>query len=186
MSLAGEGCLYPKLPELIEEIHKRGMTSFLVSNGTVPGMLNKLLENEEPTQMYVTLPAPNEEVFRNMCKPIMKNGWEKIMESLKLLQRFKRSAVRLTLVKGLNMLDVEGYAKILKGLDFKFLELKAGMPIGYARHRMEFEQMPEHSEVKDFSEKLAKLLDWKIIDEKKESRVVLLMKEDFKGRVMEF
>src|SRR3989344_5197616 len=37
LSLTGEVCLYPKLPELIDEIHKRAMTTFVVTNGSSPG-----------------------------------------------------------------------------------------------------------------------------------------------------
>ena len=65
ISLAGEPTLYPKLGELIQEIHKRGMTTFVVSNGTNPEELLKL-KNNLPTQLYLTLPAPNEEVYKNI------------------------------------------------------------------------------------------------------------------------
>ena len=42
ISLTGEPTLYPKLPELIKEIHSRGKTSFLVTNGQHPEVLQKL------------------------------------------------------------------------------------------------------------------------------------------------
>mgnify|MGYP001578873464 CR=1 FL=1 len=67
----------------------------------------------------------------------------------------------------------------------KFLEVKAGMSIGYARYRISYEQMPTHEEIKDFALEIARLNKLKLIDEKKESRVVLLMKEDFKGRKLD-
>jgi len=43
--------------------------------------------------------------------------------------------------------------------------------------------MPRHEEIVDFSKQLAKLLNLKIVDEKKESRVVLLMKEDKERKI---
>lgn len=168
ISLSGEPCLYPKLPELVNEIKSRGYTAFLVSNGTVPEMIEKLIDNQ-PTNMYITLPACNKEMYEKVCKPLIENGWEKLMESLKLLERFDNGVVRLTLVRGLNFEKVEEYAKLLKNVKFKFLEVKAGMSVGYARYRIDYKDMLQHSEIKEFSEKLG----FKIIDEKKESRVVL-------------
>ena len=46
--------------------------------------------------------------------------------------------------------------------------------------------MPSHEEINVFSKKLAVKTGYKIIDEQKESRVVLFMKEDFNGRIMKF
>ena len=54
ISLSGEPTFYPYLPELIEEYEKRGFTTFLVTNGTVPSMLAKI----SPSQLYMSLDAP--------------------------------------------------------------------------------------------------------------------------------
>jgi len=175
LSLSGESCFYSKLPKLIDEIHKKNMTSFVVTNGTNPEMLKKL---KDVTQLYITLPAPNKEIFEKVCKPLIKDAWEKILESLELLKNFKRGTIRLTLVKDLNMLNVNEYADLLKDVGFKFLEVKAGMVVGYAKYRIDYKQMPSHEEIKKFALEIAKLNKLKLIDEKKESRVVLLMRED--------
>ncbi len=177
LSLAGDACMYPKLPQLIDEIHRREMTTFLVTNGTKPQMLKKLLKHK-PTQLYITLPAPNKRIYKKVCKPTIKDGWERLMESLNLMQNFNRPTIRLTLAKKLNMCNVKDYARVIKDLDFKFLECKAAMPVGYARHRLLYEQMPTHKELRSFATKLSELLKLKIIDEKEESRVFLLSKED--------
>ena len=50
--------------------------------------------------------------------------------------------------------------------------------IDYAQYRMDYKQMARHEEIKDFSEKIAKELGWKIVAEKPESRVTLIMEED--------
>ena len=42
------------------------------------------------------------------------------------------------------------------------------------------------NERKEFSKKLAKELGWKIIDESKPSRVVLIAKKKFKNQIMKF
>jgi tRNA wybutosine-synthesizing protein 1 len=185
ISLTGEACLYPKLPDLIDEIKSRGMTAFLVTNGTVPEMLKKLI-NHQPTQLYITLPAPDKKTYLKTCNPENAECWDKIQESLALVKEFKRSCLRLTLVKGVNMIDPEGYAKLIKKADPTFVELKAYMWVGHSRDRLEQKDMPLHPEITEFAEKVAEATGWKIIDEKQESRVVLLMKEDIKDRLMEF
>jgi len=188
ISLAGEPTLYPKLPELIKEIHAQGMSSFLVTNGTNPEMLEKIKTNP-PTQLYITLPAPNELIFMKMCSPLIKGLWQNIIQSLKLMKGLKdktRTTIRLTLAKDVNMLHPEQYAELIKIADPLFVEVKAYMHVGYSKKRLEIGNMPIHSEIKEFANQLAKHLDYKYIDEQIPSRVVLLMKKDVKDRKMEF
>ncbi len=179
LSLSGDSTLYPYLPELVELIKAKGMTAFLVTNGQNPEMLKKV----NATQTYVTLPAPNKEVYLKVCKPYLKDGWERLMKSLEVLSTKERSTVRLSVGKGLNLCDASGYASIIKKCDPMFVEIKAIMPVGYARYRMEYSDMLKHEEVKEFSLELAKALGWQLVDEKTESRVCLLMKVD-KFRVL--
>lgn len=185
ISLSGEPTFYPKLPELIKELKKRKISSFLVTNGTNPEMLKKLIKNQ-PTQLYITLPAPDEETYIKVCNPLIKDGWKKIQGSLKLLSKFKRSTIRLTLVKNINMIKPEKYAELIQKSNPKFVECKAYVYVGYSRQRLSIKNMPLHKEIKDFAKKIEKNSNYKIIDEKKESRVILLMKKDFKGRIMTF
>ena len=183
ISLSGEPTFYPKLPELISELRKRKITSFLVSNGTNPSMLRKMIKNQ-PTQLYITLPAPDEETYTKVCAPLIQNGWKKINESLSLLKKFERSAIRLTLVKEVNMVKLEKYAKLIKKASPLFVEVKAYMHVGYSQQRLPLKAMPRHEEVKEFAEQIAKFSGYKIIDEKENSRVVLLMKKDSKKRII--
>jgi tRNA wybutosine-synthesizing protein 1 len=172
ISLDGEPTLYPRLNELIDEIHRRQMTSFLVTNGTMPEKISKLTE---PTQLYMTLPAPNEDVYEKTCAPLLKDGWKRIKESLMLLQNFRCNTVlRLTLVRDLNLVNPEQYAKLIDKSNVKFVECKAFMAVGGSRERLPYESMPLHAEIKAFAEEVAKHSSYKIKDEKKDSRVVLL------------
>ena len=182
ISLAGEPTSYPKLPELIDEITSRKMTAFLVSNGTNPVMIKKLITHQ-PTQLYITLPAPDEETYKKVCNPLLKGGWKKILVSLKLLKHFKRSTIRLTLVKNLNMTHPEKYAELLNNIGFNFLELKAYMNVGYSKQRLEMSHMPLHSEIKEFAEKICTLANLKIIDEKQNSRVILAVKNKIPKKI---
>ena len=178
ISLSGEPTFYPKLDGLIKEIKKIG-TAFLVTNGTNPKMLNKLIRNNAvPTQMYITLPAPNEEIYNKICNPLKKDNWKNILKSLKLLNKFKRSTIRLTLVKNVNMLNPEQYAELINIANPDFVECKAYVNVGYSKQRLPIESMPRHEEIKEFAKKLSKLINYKIKDEKKESRVVLLQRNN--------
>jgi tRNA wybutosine-synthesizing protein 1 len=176
ISLTGEPTLYPKLSELIESFHKRKMTTFLVTNATLPKVLENL--SAEPTQLYISLHAPVEQVFSKVCRPIVKNGWRRIKSSLEALKSFSCSTViRLTLVKGVNMEGWEkDYARLILEAEPTYVEVKAYMWVGFSRRRLRYEHMPAHHEVKAFAEKLAKLLGYNVLDESVDSRVILLSK----------
>lgn len=168
ISLSGEPTLYSRLPELIGLFNTQGYTTFLVSNGTNPGMLNKC----NPFQVYVSLDAPDRETYRAVCRPLS-DTWEDVQESL-LQLRSKRSAVRVTLVKGLNNFSPEKYASILQDAGATFVEIKGYMYLGYSRNRLARENMPEHTEVRSFAEKIASACDYRIRDENRLSRVVVM------------
>lgn len=175
ISLAGEPTLYPHLSELIRSFHKRGFTTFLVSNGTLPEALSKL--TEEPTQLYVSLCAPDEETFLEVCRPQRQGLWRKLKETLALLPSFRcRTVIRLTLVRNLNLKHPEAYAQLIRKAEPTFIEPKAYMHVGFSRLRLNFENMPTHKEIKTFAEKLCKKLGYNLLNEASESRVVLLSK----------
>tara|TARA_Y100000310_G_scaffold263144_1_gene273177 strand:- start:595 stop:1518 length:924 start_codon:yes stop_codon:yes gene_type:complete len=174
LSLSGDATLYPYLPELVELIKSRGMTAFLVTNGMQPEMLAKC----SATQTYVTLPASTEKVYEKVCKPYLKDGWDRLMKSLDVLSSKERSTIRLSLVKGLNDGDLDEYVILIKKCNPKFVEVKAVMAVGYARYRMEYTDMLLHSQIKEFSLELASKLGWKVVDEHERSRVCLLMEDD--------
>jgi len=174
ISLAGEPTLYPFLGELFLEFRRRGFTTFLVTNGTNPRALEKIVE---PTQLYITVGAPSEEVYRRACRPSRPSLWDGIMESLEMVRSFScPTVVRLTLAKGMNMVDPEGYAKLVLRAEPTYVECKAMMSVGYGlmSGRMGQENMPSFQEVRRFSEDISKLTGMNIIGERSDSRVVLL------------
>lgn len=170
ISLLGEPTLYPHLPELIEGYRDRGMTTFVVSNGMQPKMIKKI----NPTQLYLSLDAPDEETHLKVNCPQVKDSWNKLNTSLEHLGKKDRSVARITAIKDVNMHKPEEYARLIREKDVDFVEIKAYMYIGYSRKRMEIENMPSHEEVVDFAEKINKHLQYNIEDEKPISRVVLL------------
>lgn len=175
ISLTGEPTLYPHLGELIAEFHRRKFTTFLVSNGTVPEALANL--SEEPTQLYISIYAPNEQILKSISRPQIRGAWEKINQTLELLKSFKCPTVlRITLVRHLNMKFPELYAKLIEKAEPTYVEPKAYMHVGYSRFRLKYENMPTHREIREFAEKLSKETSYNFIDESKDSRVVLLSK----------
>jgi tRNA wybutosine-synthesizing protein 1 len=176
ISLSGEPALYPRLSELIDEFHRMDFTTFLVTNGTVPERLSDI---SEPTQLYVSLTAPTEEIYRRLCKPQISNGWQKLNETLELLHSFSCPTVlRLTLVKQHNLEHVEDFAKLIAKTESVYIEPKAYMWVGHSRDRLALAHMPSHEEIRIFAEKLSQLTGYKIIDDSIASRVVLLSKLD--------
>jgi tRNA wybutosine-synthesizing protein 1 len=172
ISLAGEPTLHPLISELINEIHQRGMTSFLVTNGTQPEVLSRM---SLPTQLYVTLAASDEMTYRTLCRPSIKDGWSRILESQELLQTLNtRTVNRLTMVADRNMDNVRGYSKLIEIGEPDFIEVKGYMFLGSSRRRLGKGNAPSHREIRAFSENLASLTGYHVLDEQVESRVVLL------------
>ncbi len=175
VSLDGEPTLFPQLESLLEEYRNRGFTTFLVSNGTMPETLAKL--SIEPSQLYVSLYGADERTFLKTCRPHTPKAWEKVKKTLDLIPSFRNpTVVRLTLVRGVNLNDAIGYAKLIKNAAPVYVEAKAYVYVGYSRQRLAFENMPSHEEIKGFSIELARELSYNILAESRDSRVVLLSK----------
>jgi tRNA wybutosine-synthesizing protein 1 len=184
ISLTGETLYYPHLSDFIRELKKQNFSSFIVTNGMLPDVLEKL---EPPTQLYISLDAPNKELQEKLCKPLHKDAWERLLKSLDILKSMKsktRTCLRITCIKGMNMINPEGYAELIKRAEPHFVEVKAYMFVGASRLKLSMDNMPLHPEVKEFAEQIAKAAGYKVIDEHEPSRVVLLMKEDFPDRIM--
>lgn len=174
-SLSGEPTLYPRLGEFFEACHNNGMTTFLVTNGTTPEVLEKL--NPLPTQLYVSLIAPNEEIYKKLGNPLIPDGWEKLQQTLDLLPSLDtRTVIRHTLVNNWNLDDtfIPDYARMIKRANPDFVEPKGYVFVGQSRQRMTIKNMPTHDQIKQFSSLLSDELSYPITNEKSDSRVVLL------------
>jgi tRNA wybutosine-synthesizing protein 1 len=177
-SLSGEPTLYTKLGEFFEICHKRKITTFLVSNGTNP----KALENLDPLpkQLYISIVAPNKDVYKKLCSPLTKKSWEKINNTLELLPSLDtRTVIRHTLVNGWNMNKeyINQYVKLDRKASPLFIEPKGYVFVGYSRKRMNISNMPTHKDIKEFGRTLANNLGYELTMERSDSRVVLLSKQ---------
>ncbi|MBI2564360.1 4-demethylwyosine synthase TYW1 [Candidatus Woesearchaeota archaeon] len=186
ISLTGEPTMYPKLPEMIDVLKEKKISSFLVTNGTIPEMIDKLTKHQ-PTQIYVSVYGPAKAIYEKTAMPLPKQAWDNLQATLNKLGEFNRSVVRLTLTKGYNMVEPELWGKFLSKLDMTFVELKGYMWIGHSRERLTIDAMPTHEEIQNFAQKIAQTGGFKIIDNKANSRVVLLMREGTKAeRFLEY
>ena len=145
ISLTGEPTMYPRLPEMIDYITEKGMTAFLVTNGTIPEMVERLIEHQ-PTQLYISVYGSNKEMHQRTANPITKDAWENLNKSLSMMHKFKRNVMRLTLVRGFNFMDPEGYAKLAEKYNPMFIECKGFAFVGHSQERLEVHNMPYHHE----------------------------------------
>lgn len=173
ISLTGEPTLYPYLDGLIRTFHRKGLTTFLVSNGTLPKALSRL--SEEPTQLYVSVSAFDDRTFSKVCCPTIPRAWKNLKDTLSLLPSFKcPTVIRLTLARNLNLGHPKLYAQLLARSNPTYIEPKAYMHVGFSRLRLSFKSMPTHQEIKDFAGLLGNEMGYNTLDEAPESRVVLL------------
>ncbi|HDP96617.1 MAG TPA: 4-demethylwyosine synthase TYW1 [Euryarchaeota archaeon] len=182
ISLSGEPTLYPRLSDLIEACHKRGTTTFLVTNGTNPRALDDL--DVLPTQLYVTIAAPTREIFEKLCIPRSSRLWDRLMETVSMLPSLDtRKVIRHTLVSNWNMGWESEYAALVERSEADFVECKAYMFVGDSRNRLAVENMPSHRDIRTFSERLCAENSYELLDEHRDSRVVLLTRNQRKARL---
>ena len=179
-SLMGEPLLYPYVVESIKYIRENWpwvRSIFIVTAGLVPDAIERMKkENVWPTQLYVTFSAPDKDTYRLVSRPAFPDYWERYMKTLRLLHDAPvRKVARITLIKGVNDFNPEGYAKLIEIMNPHFIEVKAYMYLGYSRKRLEYENMPEHEDVKAFAMELVKHLPgYEYMNEDEASRIVVL------------
>lgn len=181
ISLSGEPTLYSKIGELIEELRKRGKTSFLVTNGLHPEKILELKnKNQLPTQLYVSVNTSNKKLYDRFHRSSMKNAWEKLNETLEIIKDLEcRTVFRMNLVKDLNMNKehVKEYAELIRKAQSDFIEVKGFMSIGFARERLGYDRMPSFEEMLKFVKSLEKELKsegYKLLDSHEYSRAFVL------------
>lgn len=183
ISLSGEPTVYEKIGGLIQELRKRGKTSFLVTNGLYPEKLEELKRKKQlPTQLYISVNVPNEKEYQLFHRSCLRDAWKRLMRTLEMLPELgkkTRTVFRINIVKGLNNKEhhIKEFAELIKKSSPKFIEVKGFMSVGYARERLGYEKMPTHKDIMDFAKKLSKLTGYKILDEHEFSRVCVLGKD---------
>ncbi|MHB1907576.1 MAG: radical SAM protein [Nitrososphaerales archaeon] len=181
ISYDGEPTMYVRLPELVGEFRKRGISTFVVTNGTFPERILEMQETDTlPTQLYVTLAAPDKETYLKVCSsvtphfPASSEHWERLNKTLGLLSSLDcRTVVRITSVRGVNMIKPELYRKKIIESNPSFLEIKGFSISGNAPriserlgdtsvgsldpslYKTAFKYAPTHDEVMDFAKSIS-------------------------------
>ncbi len=186
ISLTGEPTLYPRLGELIQEYHRRGITTFLVTRGVRPDVLANL--DEEPTQLYISIEAWDKDSYNKFNRPLVPRAWELTLKTLELLPSFSSpTVIRFTLVRGFNIHEqaLRSWAKMIETSQPTYIELKSYMYVGASRQRLRRDDMLKHMEVLSIAKRFAEMTGYKIVSQQIESRVVLLSRLDKPIRVGE-
>lgn len=195
LSLIGEPVLYPKLSELIRIFHKKKMTTFLVTNGTLPKALKAL--TTLPTQLYISLVAPDEKTHAAVtCPPkgMAQKNWQNYLESLEYMESLRgkvRTVLRMTIAHGLNDQNLQGFADLIKLAQPDYVEVKSMTFVGGARNKkrgLRLEDMYSMDEIRETAKTLAKLTGYIYAFEHVPSRIVLLCRDETaqKNRILKF
>ncbi len=185
LSLIGEPTMYPKMSELLSEFHKRKMSTFLVTNGTLPKALEAL--TVLPTQLYISMVAPDEKSYAHVTQQTdaaAKMLWKNYLQSLDYLAAAgekTRTVLRMTLSHNLNDFNPDGYAQLIKRGKPHYVEVKSMVFVGFARNAgrgLQLGDMLTIEEIREFAKKLADLSGYIAADEHIPSRIVLLCRDE--------
>jgi len=158
LSLVGEPIMYPRIDEFLGDLHGRKISTFLVTNGQHP----KAIDSIRPiTQLYVSVDAPTQESLIEIDRPLFKDAWDRLKESLVCLKaKGQRTVARLTVVKGWNSDEVEGYAKLIALGKVSLVEIKGVTFCGKSdASNLNMSNSPWHHEVVSLASNLKKEID---------------------------
>ena len=163
LSLVGEPISYPRINELVGELHARGISSFLVTNAQYPASMRAL---RPVTQLYCSIDAADKETLKAIDRPLFPDFYERYLECLDILAtKPGRTVFRLTLLKSTptakgnmepEMLDA--YAALVERGRPSFIELK-GVTFSGVGSSITMGATPWHPEVKAFSLALMRRLN---------------------------
>lgn len=154
LSLVGEPIIYPRISEFTDELHRRGVSTFLVNNGQFPEAIRDL---RPITQLYLSVDAANPTDMKSLDRPVFKDFWERLQRSIDYMAAKRgRTVFRLTLIDGVNMADVKGYAEMARRGMPDMIELKQVTPAwqGMKSTPLRLTNVPKWEAVIDFGRAL--------------------------------
>ncbi len=187
LSLVGEPIFYPHINEFVGLLHAQRISSFLVCNAQHPDQLRAM---NQVTQLYVSIDASTKDSLKKVDRPLYRDFWERLNTCLDIIKEKKtqRTVFRLTLVKGFNMDEVDGYVDLVRrGLPC-FIEIKGATFCGSSGDNgdpLTMKNIPFYEEVKKFvvslNEKLNNEgLEYDIAAEHAHSCCILMAQKRFK------
>jgi tRNA wybutosine-synthesizing protein 1 len=158
LSLVGEPIIYPKINEFIGELHKRNISSFLVTNAQFPDKMDSL---QPVTQMYISVDAGTKESLKAVDRPLFSDFWERFLASIDSLSRKgQRTVFRLTLIRSWNMEEIQNYATLVARGKPSFIEIKGVTYCGTSEASpLTMQNVPFHQDVVKFSMALCKAVN---------------------------
>ncbi|GFH20786.1 flavodoxin-like domain-containing protein [Haematococcus lacustris] len=147
LSLVGEPIMYPEINALVDELHSRRISTFLVTNAQFPDRI---------AQLYVSVDAATPDSLKAVDRPLFSDFWQRFLDSLTALRtKQQRTVYRLTLVRGMNMAEVAAYAKLVDLGQPDFIEVKGVTYCGNSAGGLNMaDNVPFHEEVVDFCQAL--------------------------------
>ena len=123
LSLVGEPIMYPRINELVQSLHDKDISTFLVTNAQFP----ECIANLDPvTQLYVSIDAATKDSLKAIDRPLFKDFCERFKASLDSLRtKEQRTVYRLTLVHGWNMTEINAYCELIEAGQLDCIEIKA-------------------------------------------------------------
>ncbi|KAK4512948.1 uncharacterized protein ATC70_003659 [Mucor velutinosus] len=181
LSLVGEPIFYPHINEFVTKLHENNISSFLVTNAQFP---DKIAEMVPVTQLYVSVDAATKDSLKKIDRPLFRDFWERFLNCLEQLAlKGQRTVYRMTLVKGHNTAEIDGYVELIRRGKPSFIEVKGVTYCGYSgASDLTMANVPFHVEVIDFCQKLVSKLDgdYEISAEHAHSCSLLIAHKDFK------
>lgn len=180
LSLVGEPIMYPGINDMVDLLHSKEISTFLVTNAQFPEAIRSL---KPVTQLYVSVDASDKESLKRIDRPLFRDYWQRFVDSLNALKdKGQRTVYRLTLVKSFNSDEVDGYAKLVELGSPSFIEVKGVTYCGTSKEStLTMQNVPWHQEVVDFVQTLcAKVPSYELASEHEHSNCVLLAHKKFK------
>ena len=140
-----------------------------------------MLDECDPTQLYVSVDAADRRTFESTVKAVEDDAWERLIETLDVLaaKEETRTVLRTTLLAGYNMSRPAWYAAMFDRADADFVEMKAFMHVGNSRDRLDRDVMPDHEDVVAFTEAVGEYLPTHpVLRDVEVSRVALLARDE--------
>jgi tRNA wybutosine-synthesizing protein 1 len=174
--------LYPQIDTLLQLLHERRISTFLVTNAQFPEAVRSL---RPVTQLYVSIDAADADSLKKIDRPLFSDLWERYIASLIALKtKRQRTVYRLTLVKEYNMADVQPYVDLVAHGEPSFIEIKSVTYCGTSNGASDLtmKNVPWHEEVRKFGEAMVELLGgrYEVACEHKHSCSILLAQKKFK------
>ncbi|XP_017292651.1 S-adenosyl-L-methionine-dependent tRNA 4-demethylwyosine synthase TYW1 [Kryptolebias marmoratus] len=180
LSLVGEPIMYPEINAFVRLLHRRRISSFLVTNAQFPEEIRSLAP---VTQLYVSVDASTKDSLKKIDRPLFKDFWPRFLDSLRALgEKRQRTVYRLTLVKAWNVEEMQAYSELIALGQPDFIEVKGVTYCGESSaSSLTMANVPWHQEVVAFVQQLADMLpQYEIACEHEHSNCLLIAHTKFK------